>query len=747
MAPRGATRGTSGRDDVAALEVVPAKLRPPRRRTGVLERPALVARIDAAPRHVVVRAPAGYGKTTLVREWIETLDRPAAWLSLDRGDDDPVVFFRHLVAAFATLTPVPGAQAVAGRAAAWNPTAALAALGVDLADAPPAVLVIDDLHEVVNAEILDFGDRVLDALPAAIRVVIVTRGDPGARRHRRVLDGSLTEVAVDDLRLDSAGSAALLTSVAPDLDPATVALAVERCDGWAAGLALAGLALRGTDDAHRLATGLSLADRPAAEYLRAEVLNGLDSELRDFMVRSSVLDTLGAPLCDATLDREDSHEVLEALATSGNLFVVGLDDGGTSYRYHHLWRELLLAELRATDPDAEPGLRRRAAAWLEAHDRIDDAVPQWLAAGEPAAATRLIAASMNGYLLTGRVATLQRWLAEFTPAEVQADPALALAAAWIATFTGTQDEIGLALARLADWPADTVLLDGTSLRPAYAAAELVSGAGGIKASIRAAELVVEAGPESNPWWATARVIGTVSRYQAGLIDEPDAALLDAERDIGAVPTLGALVGAHRAWLRLRAGRLREAETFAAAGARTITDAGLADYPAYVAVIAVQAAVQAHAGNVDVAEEAVERSGRMLGGSAAFSDRGRTFCHLLLADARLTLDDPAAAAGDLAIASVLVDAEPDAVVLHDYADELTARFEVTTGAGLVEPLSAAELRVLRELPTHRSLREIAESLFVSRNTVKTQSIAIYRKLGVSNRSGAVERARELGLLAP
>ena len=326
----------------------------------MLDRPALVARLDAAPRHVVVRAPAGYGKTTLVREWIESVDRSAAWLSLDRGDDDPVVFFRHLVAACAGFTPVPGAEAVAGRPAAWNPTAALATLAADLVDAPPAVLVLDDLHEVANAEVLDFGDRVLDALPSTVQVVILTRGEPGPRRHRRLLDGSLTELDVDDLRLDAVESATVLTSVAPDLDRSTVALAVERCDGWAAGLVLAGLALRGTDDAHRVASGLSLADRPAAEYLRAEVLNGMDPDTCDFMVRSSVLETLGAPLCDETLGRRDSHEILEALATSGNLFVVGLDDGGTSYRYHHLWRELLRAELRATAAADEPGLRRRA---------------------------------------------------------------------------------------------------------------------------------------------------------------------------------------------------------------------------------------------------------------------------------------------------------------------------------------------------------------------------------------------------
>ena len=349
---------------------------------------------------------------------------------------------------------------------------------------------------------------------------------------------------------------------------------------------------------------------------------------------------------------------------------------------------------------------------------------------------RLVATSLNRYLVTGRVATLQQWLAAFTPAEVQGDPALALTAAWVAVFTGTREELDFWLTRLATLPADTVLVDGTPLRRSVAAVELVSGAGGTKVGIRAADVVIDAGPVDNPWWGTARVLAAVSRYQAGLVDEPDAALCDAERDVGAVPPLEALVRAHRAWLRLRADQADEARTLADAAARAIAAAGLAEYPAYTVVTVVQAAVHARAGDAAIAGAAVERTGRMLADGQSFSVRGRIFCHLLLTDALLTLDDPAAAAGHLAIASVLADEEPDIVVLYDYADDLAARLEVVEGAGLVEPLSAAELRVLRELPTHLSLREIAESLYVSRNTVKTQTIAIYRKLGVSNRSGAV-----------
>lgn len=726
------------------LDVVEAKVRPPRLRPRAFDRPALTARLDAVPRHVVVRAPAGYGKTTLVRQWVERRDRPAAWLTLDPGDNDPVVLFRHLVAAFASIAPVPAARAVALRPAVWNATAALAALAHDLAGAPPCLLVVDDLHEVVSGDVLDFVDRLLDAVPPAVMVAVLTRAEPGARRQRRLLDGSLVELGVDDLRLDGAESAAVLHAVAPDLDDDLVCAVVDRCDGWAAGLALAGLALAATPDAGRVASGLSVADRPVAEYLRDEVLRGLDPDTRAFMVRSSVLATLDAPLCDAVLGRSDSHEVLETLACSGNLFVAGLDDGGTSYRYHHLWRDLLLAELRAAAPEDEAGLRRGAAAWLEAHDRIDDAVPQWLAAGERVTATRLIAANLNRYLIGGRVATLQRWLGGFTAAEVQADPSLALTAAWVATFTGTAEQQDLWLSRLAKLPADTMLADGSPLRPAVAAAELVSGAGGTKAGIRAADMVVDAGPE-NPWWATARVVGTVSRVQAGLVDDPEAALRAAEADVGAVPPLAALARAHRGWFRLRAGDLAGAQPLAASAAATIASVGLEEYQAFLVVTGVQAVVAARGPEEAVAQVAVERGSRLLAEGQSFSNRARVFCHLLLADALLTLDASSEAAGHLALASVLADAEPDIVVLHDYADDLSARLDVLTGRGLVEPLSTAELRVLRELPTHHSLREIAESLYVSRNTVKTQTIAIYRKLGVSGRSDAVQRARDLGLL--
>lgn len=729
-----------------ALDVVDAKLLPPRRRAHTLPRPALLARLDAASRHVVLRAPAGYGKTTLAREWIGTLDRPAAWLTIDAGDDDPVVFFRHLVAAFATVAEVDRSRTVAARPAGWNPGAALAALDHDLTDAAPAVLVLDDLHEVANAAVLDFGDRVLDALPPTVQVVILTRGEPGPRRHRRVLDGSLSEIDVDDLRFGDDEAHALLRIAGPDLEADVAALAVDRCDGWPAGLALVGLALDGAPDARAIASGLSLADRPIAEYLRDEVLRRLDPDHRAFMLRTSVLAQLTAPLCDATLERSGAHEVLEALARSGNLFVVGLDDGGTSYRYHHLWQELLLSELRETDPAAEAQLRRRAAAWLEAAGRVDDAVPQWLAAGATADATRVMATNLDRYLLTGRVATLQRWLAAFSPADVRADVTLSVIAAWIATFTGTAAEVDHWLGRLAKLPPETRLIDGTPLRTVLAAAELVSGAGGTKASIRAADVIVDAGPEENPWWATARVVGTVARCHVSQIDDPDGALRDAERDVEEVAPLAALARAHRAWFRLRTGDDIAAQRLAAGAADSIAEAALEEYPAYLVVTAIQAAIQARSANDEVAREAIGRAGRLLAETSGFSTRARYLCHLLLADARLTLGEPAAAAGNLAVASVLADEEPDAVVLHDYADELGARLEILEGAGLVEPLSTAELRVLRELPTHRSLREIAESLYVSRNTVKTQTIAIYRKLGVSGRSAAVDRARELGLLA-
>lgn len=739
----------SGEPARAELGVVEAKLRAPRRRDGTLARIALLERLDAAAdRVVVLRAPAGYGKSTLLRQWVEHDGRPFAWVTIDGGDEDPVVLFRHIVWAIHRVVPLRRAWTIATAPRGLDPQVVLAAIAADLADAAaPFVLVLDDVHELSGDPSFDLLDRFLDVVPRGSSIMLATRADPGVRRTRRLLAGTLLELGVDDLRFDAVDSAAVLRAARPDLDDATVALACARCDGWPAALALVGLALDGAAEPRDIVVGLSDADQPIAEYLRDEVLRRLAPEERTFLVRTAVLERLSGPVCDVVLETSGSHDVLESLASSGNVFVAGFDDGGAWYRYHHLWRELLLAELRSARPDDEPELRRRAAAWLDGHGLVDDAIGQYLDAGDRARAVALAVREIATCVLGGRTVTLARRLNRFDPGEVRADPGLGLLAVWVATLTGDADGVGHASARLDEFPLDALLADGTTLEVGRAGLEMLTGSGGTKGTLLAADVLVEHGPDANRWWSTARLMGVIVRYVAGEVEDPAGAFRAAERDVAADPALRALALAHRVVLELRAQSSATAQDLIVQAWEVLEAAGLDDYPPLAMVHAADALAAATRRDGDAARGAVQRTEVLLERAVTLAPRGRLHVNLVLTEALCRLGDVPAARARLRVATVLVAQETDAVVLSQWADDLADRLRSGSADGLVVELTVAERRVLEQLPTHRSLREIAELLYVSRNTVKTQTMSVYRKLGVSSRSDAVVRARELGLLEP
>ena len=425
----------------------------------------------------------------------------------------------------------------------------MAAIAADLGAADrPGVLVLDDVHEIAGEPAVDVVDRLLDALPDGWIVVIATRAEPGIRRARRMVADQIVELGVEDLRLDDADGHALLRRTCPDLDDDTAMLALARADGWAAGIALTGLALAGADDPQRLASGLSAADRPIAEYLRTEVLAHVAPDEREFLVRTSVLETLSSPLCDAVLDSAGSHEILERLAASGNLFVAGFDDGGVWYRYHHLWRQLLLVELRVRRADEEPELRRRAAAWLDANGETGGVVQQLLAVGDRTAAAAVVGREIGLCVLGGRVATLGQWLSWFTTDEVRVDAGLVLASAWAATLGGDTDAVHHWLGVLDGFAPDTRLADGTTLRGGRAAVEMLTGYGGTKGTILAV------GCDRRAWSRRQPVVdgGPPARGRGAVrgrhVDDPDAEFAAVERDARSDPGLLALCRAHRAVL-------------------------------------------------------------------------------------------------------------------------------------------------------------------------------------------------------
>jgi anti-anti-sigma factor len=369
-----------------------AKLWPPAPRAGLIPRAGLQALLQAGleAKLCLVDAPAGSGKTTLLTQWCADAAGPGrvAWVSLDEGDNDPTRFWEYVVEAFRTVEPNLGetARTALHRRGVDIPRLVLPSLLNDLGEVgSPLVLVLDDYHLITNAICHQTLEVFLDRLPPNVHVVLSTRLDPPLSLARMRGRGELAELRVGQLQFSDEEAAALLNgSMGLGLAAEDVERLAERTEGWAAGLVLAGLSLRGRQDPSGFVAAFSGGDRHVADYLAAEVLERQPAELRAFLLRTSVLERLSGPLCDAVLETQGSAELLGALEAS-NLFVVSLDDRRQWYRYHQLFADLLRLQLGAREPGLVPVLHRRAAAWHQAAGHIDEAIGHASAAGDLAA--------------------------------------------------------------------------------------------------------------------------------------------------------------------------------------------------------------------------------------------------------------------------------------------------------------------------------------------------------------------------
>ena len=416
------------------------KLHVPRPQPGLVARPRLAARLDEALDHglVLIAAPAGYGKSVLLSEWARAQAQPVAWLSLDGRDNDPVRFWRHVLAALGAVRP--GVSERVGPLAGPPPPPAYTALVTALindvvADAggPDALLVLDDYHLVSSDTVHASVRFLLEHRPPQLRIVLAGRSDPPLALARYRARGELGEVRADDLRFTAGEAAELLGQVSADVDAPLAAALAERTEGWAAGLQLAALSLRSQPDIARFVAAFTGSHRYVLDYLTEEVLEQQRPELRGFLLETSVLERLSGPLCDAVTGRDDSQDLLEEADRSG-LFVIQLDDVRGWWRYHHLFADLLRARL---DPQRGRRLHRNAAAWYSQHGLPDDAVRHALAAGEPEWAARLVEEHFDSvFNLRGEQATIQSWLPALPPDVVRSRPRLLLAQAQMASMRG-----------------------------------------------------------------------------------------------------------------------------------------------------------------------------------------------------------------------------------------------------------------------------------------------------------------------
>ncbi len=382
--------------------LVATKLRPPLVRDQIIPRERLTEqlRTGSGRRLSLVACPAGFGKTTLLSAWhkAEAARKPMAWLTLDEGDDDPVVLWSYVTEALRRARPAIG-QSASPRAAgsAHIVDIVLPRLVNELNDQHGVTLILDDFHRLSAGAARESIAWFVDHAPRTFQLVLSTRTEPGLPLAALRAHDELLELRADDLRFTAEEADAFLNGrLALGLIPEEVDALVERMEGWPAGLYLSALSLRRTADSRALVNELSISRRHVIDFLETEVLQAHDPPMQALMLRSSILERLSGPLCDAVLEQQHSAPMLEALSRS-NLFLTPLDEGGGWYRFHPLFAQLLRVELERREPGTAPALHRRAYAWHRDHGSTGEAIAHAIAAGAHAEAAELIEASWAGY--------------------------------------------------------------------------------------------------------------------------------------------------------------------------------------------------------------------------------------------------------------------------------------------------------------------------------------------------------------
>ena len=435
-----------------AVPLVQTKLHLPRTRAGAVPRRRLLEHLDrgATARLTLVSAPAGFGKTTLLGQWLATRPKtatgglPVAWLSLDAEDNDPRAFWTYLIAALRTVAPEVGAAELALLQGSDTPPVkrVLTTVLNDLGARPDdVVLILDDYHLIESNQLHEELAFLLDHLPAQLHVVIASRTDPALPLARLRARGELVEVRATELRFTADEAADYLNgAMGLTLTTTEIGALGERTEGWIAALQLAALSMQGRDDVGGFIAGFTGDDRYIVDYLVEEVLQRQPDRLRTFLLQTSILDRLTGSLCEAVTGQDHGKATLELL-DRGNLFVVPLDDQRRWYRYHHLFGDVLRARLLDEHPDQVLALHRSASTWYEEHGDRAAAIRHALAAPDFDRAANLVEREFAATRRHRRESTLLGWLEKLPDAVIQDRPVLSVVFAGTLLSTGTVDGV------------------------------------------------------------------------------------------------------------------------------------------------------------------------------------------------------------------------------------------------------------------------------------------------------------------
>jgi LuxR family transcriptional regulator, maltose regulon positive regulatory protein len=714
----------------------------------MVKRKSLLDRMTGTPppRLVLLGAPAGYGKTTLLAEWARSKGSRAAWLSADHRDNDPAVLLTYLTAIFDRVEAIDP-EMLRSLTPPSPPESVLPLLmSVVRSLEHPIFLTLDHAEAITNRECLDAITELALSMPPGSQFAIASRADLPLPTARLRAEGAVSEIRAPALAMNEEEASLLLHRAGVDLPEDEVRDLVDRTEGWPAGLYLAALAVNAGAPPAKAVFSFTGDDRYMGDYLRSEFLDRVSRAEVSFLTRTSILDRMCGSLCDATLNLRGSGRTLERL-DSHNLLVVPLDHRREWYRYHQLFRQLLHAELRRREPNMIPDLHLRAAAWHEGNGDYEAAIEHAQGADDANYVARLVLEWMQPVWASGRVDTVLNWL-EWLEDKTWVEHYSAVAAhgALILGMLGRPGAAERWAAAAEQTACSGILPNGDTMDGVLFFMRAVLCRQGVAQMRRDARAALDGlSPASLHRWGMLHTEG-VSHLVEGDLVEADSILAHAA-DVAIASEAGpavALTLAGRAIAAIERDDWPAAETLVDQALVIVSNGPFDSYWTSALVYACGARVAANRGDVAQARERAAKAARLRPLLTYALPVVSVKSLLELGRAYLALGDSGGVVAVLRQAQDILQQRPDLGMLPQQVAEL--RTEISAGPVRLlgaSSLTAAELRLLPLLPTHLTLKEIGERLYLSRNTVKTQAASVYRKFGVSSRGEAVTRMHELG----
>lgn len=745
----------------------------------IVQRPHLLERLTAGLKAgkalTLVSAPAGYGKSTLVVEWITAHQDQVAWLSLDSRDNNPIRFWRYFTSALQGVSNQGSRPVLQGPESVqdFDTELFLTVLLNELAAFKQRVIIVlDDYHVISNPDIHAGMNFLLAHTPPFFHLVIVSRTYPPLPLGRLRMRGQMTEVRVSDLRFDIDDASSFLNDVMNlGLAAGDVQALETRTEGWVAGLQLAALSIQGLVDPHAFVQHFTGSQQFVLEYLVEEVLGRQPEELQVFLLETSILQRMSAPLCDAITESTRSKVALEDLRRR-NLFVIPLGGDHYWFRYHHLFAEFLKSHLKRARGEDVPVLHRRAAVWFQANNHPEDALYHAFAIPDYPYISRLVTDNWRRVYHTGRLGTAVQWL-ESIPAEViRQSPPLGVAYCWTLFARGNYERIGLYLDDIrqafermvageqlpADQPEYNIIVHQVVLLEAIVMRHREDVAGAIREIEQLLPAIAELGESLGPLYADMGYTACYSQlgYACIAAGDPDRAVEYLSRVSSHARRCGnilalAYVTMEWAAITLAMGHTEKAEEICRYELSLTEESAYADYPAFCLIKLALADVLCTKKSWEEAETVLDQGLE----TAIQSGHSYYLAQGYLVAARLhhlqgKPDQVHAEMGKAEQIALSINNRflNEAITRNRYfldSVSLTVGPSARSAQRLIEALSERELEVLRLMCAGKSNQEIADELFIALNTVKRHNNHLYGKLGVIRRSQAILEARRLDLV--